>query len=105
MLQAQTRELSLWLGQKSEPSEASKYPCLNTAAQFSLVNGLLCELLVAEYAGKALAALFVAPNGDRAYYLYGASTAAERHRMPTYLLQWGVMKWAKSAWIRRRRSL
>jgi lipid II:glycine glycyltransferase (peptidoglycan interpeptide bridge formation enzyme) len=53
------------------------------------------ELLVAEYEGKPLAALFVARNGNRAYYLYGASTDTERNRMPTYLLQWEAMKWAK----------
>lgn len=53
------------------------------------------ELLVAEYEGKPLAALFVARNGTRAYYLYGASTDEERNRMPTYLLQWEAMKWAK----------
>jgi lipid II:glycine glycyltransferase (peptidoglycan interpeptide bridge formation enzyme) len=53
------------------------------------------ELLVAEYEGKPLAALFVARNGHRAYYLYGASTEEERNRMPTYLLQWEAMKWAK----------
>jgi lipid II:glycine glycyltransferase (peptidoglycan interpeptide bridge formation enzyme) len=55
----------------------------------------LCELLLAEYEGKPLAALFVARNGNRAYYLYGASTDEERNRMPTYLLQWEAMKWAK----------
>ena len=54
------------------------------------------ELLVAEYEGKALAALFVARNGNRAYYLYGASTDDERNRMPAYLLQWEAMKWAKA---------
>jgi peptidoglycan pentaglycine glycine transferase (the first glycine) len=54
------------------------------------------EILVAEYEGKALAALFVARNGNRAYYLYGASTDEERNRMPTYLLQWEAMKWAKA---------
>ena len=54
------------------------------------------ELLVAEYDGKPLAALFVARNGNRAYYLYGASTDEERNRMPTYLLQWEAMKWAKA---------
>jgi lipid II:glycine glycyltransferase (peptidoglycan interpeptide bridge formation enzyme) len=57
-------------------------------------NGL-GEILVAEYEGKPLAALFVARNGHRAYYLYGASTDEERNRMPTYLLQWEAMKWAK----------
>src|SRR6185503_4784946 len=54
------------------------------------------EILVAEYEGKPLAALFVARNGNRAYYLYGASTGEERNRMPTYLLQWEAMKWAKA---------
>ena len=54
------------------------------------------EILVAEYQGKPLAALFVARNGKRAYYLYGASTDEERNRMPTYLIQWEAMKWAKS---------
>jgi len=57
-------------------------------------NGL-GEILVAEYEGKPLAALLVARNGDRAYYLYGASTNEERNRMPTYLLQWEAIKWAK----------
>ncbi|MCC6498965.1 MAG: peptidoglycan bridge formation glycyltransferase FemA/FemB family protein [Anaerolineales bacterium] len=56
----------------------------------------MCEILVAEFEGKPLAALFVACNGNRAYYLYGASTDEERNRMPTYLLQWEAMKWAKS---------
>jgi lipid II:glycine glycyltransferase (peptidoglycan interpeptide bridge formation enzyme) len=54
------------------------------------------ELLLAEYDGKPLAALFVARYGNRAYYLYGASTNEERNRMPTYLLQWEAMKWAKA---------
>jgi lipid II:glycine glycyltransferase (peptidoglycan interpeptide bridge formation enzyme) len=54
------------------------------------------ELLVAEYEGKPLAALFVAQSGNRAYYLYGASTDEERNRMPAYLLQWEAMKWAKA---------
>jgi peptidoglycan pentaglycine glycine transferase (the first glycine) len=56
----------------------------------------MAELLVAEYEGKLLAALFVARYGNRAYYLYGASTDEERNRMPTYLIQWEAMKWAKA---------
>ena len=56
----------------------------------------LGEMLLAEYEGKPLAALFVARHGNRAYYLYGASTDEERNRMPTYLLQWEAMKWAKA---------
>lgn len=56
----------------------------------------MCEILLAEFEGKPLAALFVARHGNRAYYLYGASTDAERNRMPTYLLQWEALKWAKA---------
>jgi lipid II:glycine glycyltransferase (peptidoglycan interpeptide bridge formation enzyme) len=55
----------------------------------------MCEILMAEYEGQPLAALFVARHGNRAYYLYGASTDKERNRMPAYLLQWEAMKWAK----------
>jgi peptidoglycan pentaglycine glycine transferase (the first glycine) len=55
-----------------------------------------CELLVAEYEGKAIAALMVFACGYRAWYVYGASTDEERNRMPTYLLQWEAMRWAKA---------
>jgi peptidoglycan pentaglycine glycine transferase (the first glycine) len=55
-----------------------------------------CELLVAEYGGKPLAALMAFASGYRAWYIYGASTDEERNRMPTYLLQWEAMRWAKT---------
>ena len=55
-----------------------------------------CELLVAEYEGLALAALMVFASGSRAWYVYGASNDIERNRMPTYLLQWEAMRWAKA---------
>lgn len=54
------------------------------------------EILLAEYERKPLAAVFVARHGNRAYYLYGASTEEERNRMPSYLLQWEAMRWAKA---------
>ncbi len=53
-----------------------------------------CELLVAEYQNKLLAALMVFMQGQRAWYLFGASGDEERSRMPTYLLQWEAMRWA-----------
>ena len=56
----------------------------------------MAELLVAEYEGKPLAALMVFARGQRAWYVYGASNDEERNRMPTYLLQWEAMKWARS---------
>ncbi len=55
-----------------------------------------CELLVAEFEGKPLAALMVFANGKRAWYVYGASNDQERNRMPTYLLQWEAIRWAKA---------
>jgi lipid II:glycine glycyltransferase (peptidoglycan interpeptide bridge formation enzyme) len=56
----------------------------------------MAELLVAEFESKPLAALMVFAIGKRSWYLYGASNDEERNRMPTYLLQWEAMKWAKS---------
>ena len=53
------------------------------------------ELLVAEYEGKPLAAVMVFINGNRSWYMYGASNNQERNRMPTYLIQWEAMRWAK----------
>jgi lipid II:glycine glycyltransferase (peptidoglycan interpeptide bridge formation enzyme) len=54
-----------------------------------------CELLVAEFEGEPLASLMIFAHGARAWYLYGASTPKERNRMPTYLLQWEAMLWAR----------
>lgn len=55
----------------------------------------MAELFVAEYAGQPLAALMVFVRGSRAWYFFGASGEMERNRMPTYLLQWEAMRWAK----------
>jgi len=55
-----------------------------------------CELLVAEYQGQPLAALMVFAHGPRAWYFYGASASDHRDRMPTYLLQWEAIRWARS---------
>lgn len=55
-----------------------------------------CELLMAEYEGRPLAGLMIFARGSRSWYLYGASNDAERNRMPTYLLQFEAMRWAKS---------
>ena len=56
----------------------------------------MAELLMAEYNGKPLAALMVFAHGKRAWYIYGASNDQERNRMPTYLLQWEAMRWART---------
>ncbi len=53
-------------------------------------------LLFAEFEGEPLAALMVFAWDGVAYYLYGASSDAHRNKMPTYLLQWEAMRWAKA---------
>ena len=55
-----------------------------------------CELFVAEVAGEAVAAMMVFARGQRAWYFYGASLSIHREKMPTYLLQWEAMRWAKA---------
>ncbi len=52
-------------------------------------------LLVAEYMGEPLAALFLVISKDRAYYLYGASSGDRRNLMATYALQWSAITTAK----------
>ncbi len=54
-----------------------------------------CELLVAEVEDQPLASLMVFARGNRAWYFYGASTNQQRNLMPTYLLQWEAMRWAR----------
>lgn len=55
-----------------------------------------CELFLAHYEGDPIAALMVFAAGKRSWYLYGASQSLHRERMPTYLLQWEAMKWART---------
>ncbi len=53
-------------------------------------------LLIAKFEQSPLAGLMIFRSGDRSWYFYGASNNLERNRMPTYLLQFEAMKWAKS---------
>ncbi len=55
-----------------------------------------CELFTAYFQEQPLASLIVARSGRMAYYMYGASSDAERNRMPAYLVQWEAIKWAKA---------
>jgi len=53
------------------------------------------RLFLAEYAGQLLAGLLALALGDTACYLYGASADEARELMPSYLLQWEAMAWAR----------
>jgi len=52
--------------------------------------------LIAEVDGEPVAAIFLFMFAGRAYYVYGMSRTVQREKMPTYLLQWEAMKYAKS---------
>jgi len=52
-------------------------------------------ILIAEYEGKPIAALFLFHHHQKSWYLYGMSKQEERERMPNHLLQWEAIKLAK----------
>ena len=54
-----------------------------------------CQLFLAEYQDIPLASIMVFIRGKRSWYFYGASSNQHRERMPTYLIQWEAMRWAK----------
>ena len=55
-----------------------------------------CALLLAEYEEEPLASLMVFARGERAWYFYGSSSSHHRNLMPSYLLQWESIRWARS---------
>ena len=63
---------------------------------FAGPNGHQADLLIAEHDKRPLAGMIVIANGKRATYLYGASSNESRDLMPTYLLQWEAMRWARA---------
>lgn len=62
----------------------------------TLVPAGLGELFIAEYEGQVVAGTLAFVIGDKAWYIYGASSNAHRNVMPNYLIQWEMIRWAKS---------
>jgi peptidoglycan pentaglycine glycine transferase (the first glycine) len=56
----------------------------------------LAELFLAHHQGEVLAGLILFHFGEKAWYMYGASTDRLRNLMPNHLLQWEAIKWAKA---------
>ena len=50
---------------------------------------------MAEYRGRYIAGTLAFIQGDKAWYIYGASSNEHRNVMPNYLLQWTMIKWAR----------
>ncbi|MCL4505249.1 MAG: peptidoglycan bridge formation glycyltransferase FemA/FemB family protein [Chloroflexi bacterium] len=63
---------------------------------FASSSAHMASLLIAEHDKRPLAAMIVVAFGKRATYLYGASGNEGRELMPTYLLQWEAMRWARA---------
>ena len=56
----------------------------------------MAQPFIAEFEGQPIAAVILIRFGDRATYMFGASTNQERKRMPNHLLQWEAIRWAKA---------
>ncbi|MCL1791874.1 MAG: aminoacyltransferase [Peptococcaceae bacterium] len=61
----------------------------------SLQPAGFAELFLAEYGGRVVAGAFAMTAGEKAWYVYGASSNADRNVMPNYLIQWEMIRWAK----------
>jgi len=53
------------------------------------------KLFLAYYQGEPIAGTLAYLFGDKAWYIYGASSNAHRKVMPNYLIQWAMIKWSK----------
>jgi lipid II:glycine glycyltransferase (peptidoglycan interpeptide bridge formation enzyme) len=61
-----------------------------------LVPAGMAKLFLAEFEGKVIAGTLALNIGEKAWYLYGASSNSYRNVMPNYLIQWTMIQWAKS---------
>ncbi|WP_439183785.1 lipid II:glycine glycyltransferase FemX [Carboxylicivirga taeanensis] len=58
-------------------------------------NGVNVKMLMADYNGEFLAAMFLVLSNQRGTYLFGASSTCKNKPMASYLLQWESIKMAK----------
>lgn len=72
---------------------------VHSAGYFDAVYDLFMPeygaLLLARHEGELLAAIMVFALGDRAWYLYGASSRARGNLYATYGIQWAAIEWAR----------
>ncbi len=61
----------------------------------SLLTNDMATVLFARHNGRTLAGIVVVAYGPNAWYFHGASANEGRNLMPTYLLQWHAMLWAR----------
>jgi lipid II:glycine glycyltransferase (peptidoglycan interpeptide bridge formation enzyme) len=56
----------------------------------------MTQPFIAEYEKEPIAAIIIVRYGNKATYMYGASTNKERRLMPNHLLQWEAIRWAQA---------
>ncbi len=61
----------------------------------NMVEKGLARIFLGEYQGQIIAGTLALINGDKTWYLYGASSNRFRNVMPNYLIQWEMIRWAK----------
>jgi peptidoglycan pentaglycine glycine transferase (the first glycine) len=61
----------------------------------TFIEAGLAQPLVAEVGGEPVAMVIIFRFAQRAWYVYGASRAVHREKMPNHLLQWEAMRWAQ----------
>jgi len=61
-----------------------------------MVESGLAKIFLAEYQGQIISASLALILGEKAWYLYGASSNEYRNVMPNYLIQWEMIRWAKT---------
>ena len=61
----------------------------------TFIDAGLAQPLIAEVAGEPVAMVIIFAFAGRAWYMYGASRALHREKMPNHLLQWEAIRWAQ----------
>lgn len=71
------------------------YEYFESIWEHMIANGY-ARIFLAHYQGEVVAGTLAFILGDKAWYLYGASSNRHRNVMPNYLLQWEMISWAKA---------
>jgi peptidoglycan pentaglycine glycine transferase (the first glycine) len=61
----------------------------------NLVPAGLAKLFLTRYEGQILSGALCFVIGDKAWYVYGASSNEQRNVMPNYAMQWAMIRWAR----------
>lgn len=60
-----------------------------------MVGNGYARIFMAEHEGEIISSTLAMVLGEKAWYLYGASSNSKRNLMPNYLIQWAMICWAK----------